>query len=270
LSKVTLAAHLTLDPVTAPTSPSAAASVVYRRATASLRGAFWAGALDALSSPALVSCASYIGLGSLIRELSLGPELAVASTVLTWALPAQVASIEMYALAAPIASVVIAVLLINFRFLPMVISLIPLFRSAGVGGARLYLLAHLVAASTWILTMLRGPEMPPEQRVPYFLGCSCMLVGSSVVGILIGYVVAGAVPREVTYGLVFLNPLSFMLLMLVDLRQRVRILALVFGVAAGPALHLVSPTWGLLIAGLTAGTAAFAADRWLPSLRTTR
>jgi predicted branched-subunit amino acid permease len=256
--------------VSPPNSSSAATAIVYSRATETLRGAFWAGAVDALRSPALVSCASYIGLGSLIRELGLGPELAVASTLFTWALPAQVASIEMYALAAPIASVIIAVLLINFRFLPMVISLIPLFRTAGVRGVPLYLLAHLVAASTWILTMLRGPEMPPEQRVPYFLGCSSMLVGSSVIGILIGYVVAGAVPLEVTYGLVFLNPLSFMLLMLVDLRQRVRILALLFGAAAGPAFHLLSPTWGLLIAGFSAGTAAFAADYWLPALRRSR
>jgi predicted branched-subunit amino acid permease len=253
-----------------PNSSPADAPVVYSRAAASSRAAVWAGAVDALRSPALVSCASYIGLGSLIRELGLGPELAVLSTVLTWALPAQVATIEMYSLAAPLASVVIAVLLINFRFLPMVISLIPLFRTAGVRGARLYFLAHWVAASTWILTMIRGPEMPPEQRVPYFMGCSCMLVGSSVLGIIIGYVVAGAVPQEVTFGLVFLNPLSFMLLMLVDLRQRVRILALVFGAAAGPLFHLLSPTWGLLIAGFSAGTAAFAADRWLPALRRRR
>jgi predicted branched-subunit amino acid permease len=221
--------------------------------------------LDALRSPALVSCASYIGLGSLIRELGLGAGLAVGSTVLTWALPAQVAAIEMYSLATPIVSLVIAVLLINFRFLPMVISLIPLFRAAGVRGPRLYFLAHLVAASTWILGMLRGPELPPEERVPYFLGCSSILIGSGLIGIMIGYVVSGAVPREVGFGLVFINPISFMLLMLVDLRQRVRIMALVFGLAAGPALHLISPTWGLLIAGFSAGTAAFLADRWLPA-----
>ena len=84
---------------------------------------------------------------------------------------------------------------------------------------------------------------------------------------VIGYTVSGAVPREVGYGLVFINPLSFMLLMLVDLRQRVRIMALVFGLAAGPVLHLFSPTWGLLIAGFCAGTAAFLADRWLPAPR---
>jgi predicted branched-subunit amino acid permease len=242
-------------------------STTYPRGAASPRAAFLAGLRDAISSPALVSCASYVGLGSLLHELGLSAELGFASTALIWALPAQVASIEMYALGIPLATILIAVLLINFRFLPMVVSLMPLFRAGGIHRAGQYALAHFVSATPWILTMFRGPEMPPSQRAPYFLGCALTLIASSLIGIQLGYVVAGAVPEAVSYGLVFLNPLFFMLLMFIDLRQRLRLFALVLGAAMGPALHLLTPTWGLLIAGTAAGTAAFLLDHYLPGKR---
>ena len=69
-------------------------------------------------------------------------------------------------------------------------------------------------------------------------------------------------------GLVFLNPIYFMLVFVADARHRARILALVIGALAGPPLHLVSADWGLLITGVVAGSIAFAADLVLPKART--
>jgi predicted branched-subunit amino acid permease len=185
------------------------------------------------------------------------------STLSTWALPGQVATFELYAIGAPLASVFVAVSLINFRFLPMVVALLPLLREPGRPMRRLYLIAHFVAVSAWVLVMLRGPNMPLPQRLPYFAGCTVVLMPMAFLGTTIGYLAAGVVAPEVSYGLVFVNPVFFMLVLLVDLRQRARILALLLGAAAGPVLHLLTPTWGLLISGLLAGTAAFFADRHL-------
>jgi predicted branched-subunit amino acid permease len=69
----------------------------------------------------------------------------------------------------------------------------------------------------------------------------------------------------VTLGLVFLNPIYFMLVFVADARHRARILALVVGAVTGPPLHLVSPDWGLLATGVLAGSLAFAADLALPA-----
>jgi hypothetical protein len=77
----------------------------------------------------------------------------------------------------------------------------------------------------------------------------------------VGWELAGRVPRTVTLGLVFLNPLYFLLLFLIDTPARGRLLALGFGAALGPLLHLATPDWGLLLCGLVAGTLAFALDR---------
>lgn len=242
-------------------------SPVYTRACASRRAAFVAGMKDSIGSPALVLGASFIGFGSLLYEMDIALWLGFLSIVSTWALPAQVATIEMFARDAPLFAVFIAVALINFRFLPMTVAMLPLLRQSGVRAWRLYLLAHFIAVTTWVLVMLRAPEMPPEQRRPYFWGGVIMVIPAALFGTSIGYVAAGAVPPQVTHGLIFLNPVFFMLVLLVDLRQRARAYALLLGAVLGPALHALSPTWALLIAGLIGGTAAFFGDRLLMARR---
>jgi hypothetical protein len=47
-----------------------------------------------------------------------------------------------------------------------------------------------------------------------------------------------------------------MLLFLQDLRDRARLYALLLGGALGAPLHMLSPEWGLLLAGLAGGTIA--------------
>ena len=69
-------------------------------------------------------------------------------------------------------------------------------------------------------------------------------------------------PAEVTLGLVFLNPIYFMLVFAADARRRARVLALVLGALAGPSLYLVATDWSLLLTGLIAGSLAFFGDLW--------
>ena len=77
----------------------------------------------------------------------------------------------------------------------------------------------------------------------------------------IGFYLADLLPGYITLGLVFLNPIYFMLVFVADAKHRARILALGIGALAGPLLHLVSTDWGLLLTGLLAGSLAFFADR---------
>ena len=238
---------------------------VYARACASRRAAFVAGMRDSIGSPALVLGASFVGFGSLLYELDISLLLGFLSIVTTWALPAQVASVEMFARGAPLFAVFVAVALINFRFLPMTVAMLPLLRQSGRPIWQLYVQAHFIAVTTWVLVMLRGPEMPPDQRLPYFWGGVTMVIPAALLGTTLGYVAAGAVPVQVTQGLIFLNPVFFMLVLLVDLRQQSRAYALLLGAGLGPVLHALTPTWGLLIAGLIGGTAAFFGDRMLAS-----
>ena len=71
---------------------------------------------------------------------------------------------------------------------------------------------------------------------------------------------AGALSRDVTLTLVFLNPVFFTLVF-ADARGRAAIMAVLAGVVAGPLFHLLSPDWGLLLTGAVAGTGAYLTDR---------
>ena len=75
-----------------------------------------------------------------------------------------------------------------------------------------------------------------------------------------GYLLVGMVPAPVALGLVFLNPIYFMLMFVADFRLPARAAALTLGAIAGPLLQPLGSEWGLLAAGLLAGSAAFGLD----------
>src|SRR5690606_10853735 len=163
---------------------------------------------------------------------------------------------------ASLAVILLAVALTNARLLPMTVVLMPLLRSPGRPRWHYYLTAHLVAITGWTHAMRRFPSLPPEARLPHYLGFGLVLWSSTLATTAFGFGLADLVPQSVTLGLVFLNPIYFMLIFVADFRQTGRALALGFGAVAGPLLHLVDPDWGLLATGLIAGTAAFLIAEW--------
>jgi predicted branched-subunit amino acid permease len=230
-----------------------------RRATAA--ASFRFGMREGVGVPGIVMGASFVGFGSLVRESGLSLPFAIVSTATGWALPGQLALIELYAAGAGLVAITLAVALANARLLPMTISALPLMRHPQHARILYWAAAHFVAVTGWAQLMRRAPVLRPEHRLIYYFGLTLTLWAISLAATAIGWVLAGQVPQSVTLGLVFLNPLYFLLLFLIDNPARGRILALGFGAALGPLLHLVTPDWGLLLCGLIAGTLAFALDR---------
>ncbi len=226
------------------------------------RGPALRGVIDATGMPALVLFASMVGYGSMAREYGLGLWSAVASTGLIWGLPGQIAMVELYALGAPMIAVVVAASAANARFLPMVLSVMPLLAEGTKRKRWLYVFAQFLSLNPWAAIMREGPGMKPADRGPYYMGFALVCVGSALIGTAAGFMLAGVLSREVILSLVFLNPVFFTLVF-VDARGRGPILAVLFGVIAGPALHTVSPAWGLIVTGILAGGGAYAADRLL-------
>ncbi|MDH3335808.1 MAG: hypothetical protein OEL50_04105, partial [Rhodospirillaceae bacterium] len=91
----------------------------------------------------------------------------------------------------------------------------------------------------------------------YLLGYGGLLWSISPIFTAIGFFLSDAVPRPVSIGLVFLNPLYFTLLFLVDLKKPTKVIALVLGAILGPLLFLFSSDWSLLLTGIIGGTAAY-------------
>lgn len=223
-------------------------------------GARSAGIRAAVGAPALVLGASYVGFGAFVHQSGLTLFQGLASTIAGWALPGQIALIEIFAIGGSVLAAAIAVGLANARLLPMVVTLLPILRQGDENAKpRLihYLSAHFIALTGWAVAMQRTPDMPPNQRLPFFLGFTLVIWLATVFSTALGFFLVGVLPATVTLGLVFLNPLYFMLLFTADLMRKDRGLALIFGAILGPLFHLVSPDWGLLATGFIGGTLAF-------------
>jgi hypothetical protein len=146
--------------------------------------AWRAGLLAGLGAPGWALAASFFGFGALARELGLSLPMALWSSVAIWAVPGQMALVEMQALGADFLAIVLAVTLINARFLPMTLPLMVHLRAAitdAVAAGRrtrrreriaLYASAHLVALTAWVGGMRVTPALPPPQRMPWFIGFS--------------------------------------------------------------------------------------------------
>jgi predicted branched-subunit amino acid permease len=219
------------------------------------------GARDALGVPAAVLGAGFIGFGALAAESGLDLVPALLSTLTIWALPGQLVLAEMHHAGAGVAAIVLAVMLINARFLPMTVSLMPLLRASGRGRTVLYLSAHLITLTGWAAAMRRCPTLPDPQRLPYFIGFSLTCWITSTVCTVAGYSAAAVLPGLLKIAFVFLNPLYFFLILVGEVRERPWMLALAAGAVAGPLLYLTIPKWSILLSGVVGGTVAFFAAR---------
>jgi predicted branched-subunit amino acid permease len=142
----------------------------------------------------------------------------------------------------------------------MTVTLVPILSDLRWPKRLYYLAAQFIAVTAWTVTMQVYPDIPRQYRLPYFLTLGFTLWSITMVMTVAGYLLVGMVPAPVALGLVFLNPIYFMLMFVADFRLPARAYALTLGAIAGPLLQPLGSEWGLLAAGLIGGTTAFALD----------
>lgn len=225
-------------------------------------GMFRRGLIDGFSLPAFMVAASMMGYGALVQSAGLSLGLAIVSTVGIWGLPGQVAFIEYILLGAPVLSMLIAVSMANMRFLPMSLSLIPMFRGSESGWRLRYFWVQIMSVNTWVGLLRKAPELTADERGPYYAGFSTICLICGVAGSASGYLLADTLPFYVTVTMVFINPIYFAFVF-AAMRARACMISLMAGAVTGPPLYLLSPEWSLPFCGLIAGTIGYAADRIL-------
>ena len=206
--------------------------------------------------PAALLVISLMGFGALCRESGLGLDFALVQLVTMWAMPGQIAFVELYAAGNSILAIILAVAMANVRFMPMAATLMPLLRPGMRQPGWLYAMSHLISFSAWVWVLRRCPELPPKRRAAYYMGFVTITVGAGIIGTLAGYFLSGAVPGNVTLALVFVNIIYFVL-MLADARGLAALLAVAAGAVAGPFLHMATSDWGLMLSGVIGGTFAY-------------
>ena len=231
------------------------------------RAAFKGGLRRACGVPVLVLASSFLGFGALVHQVGLSVWHGLFSTATAWALPGQVALLELYAVGASLAVIAGAVALVNARLLPMTITLMPLLQGPGWPRWAYYLAANWIAVTAWAAGQRDCPALPAEERLPYFFGMSAVLWCATLATTAAGFYLSDLVPFSVTLGLVFVNPIYFMLVFAADVRARPRLIALLLGALLGPPLFLLDPEWSLPATGIIAGSAALLLDRALAKRR---
>ncbi len=219
----------------------------------------------ALALPAWIVGFSLLGVGSLARDAGHPIGAAVLSTVLIWAAPAQLILYGTLASGGLLVAAALAVALSAIRLLPMTLSIWPYLRRPGQPLWLQLLMAHFVAATSWIDATRHLPGMEAERRVPYYLGfaSACMAVSATMTAL--GFLLVSALPGPLAAGLLCLTPLYFMISLVGSARDATDWLAIGLGIGLVPVAQLtIGKDFDLLATGLVGGTAAFLLGRVLP------
>jgi predicted branched-subunit amino acid permease len=226
------------------------------------------GIRDAAGLPALMLMASLIGVGGLARDVGYPMGAGVLSTILIWAAPGQMVMFGAIAAGAALPAVAIAVSLSSIRFLPMCVALLPMLRRPGTPIWLLLLISHYVAITAWVHSMRVLPDMPVEERIPYFLGFANTVLVAATFATGAGYYLIGQLPTPLAAGLLLTSPLFFLVNMVASARQAVDWLALGLGFGLAPfAMAVVPAGLDLLVEGLVGGTLAYLVHRILRARR---
>ncbi|MEY3863310.1 MAG: hypothetical protein RIR50_1264 [Pseudomonadota bacterium] len=218
------------------------------------------GAKDAFGAPAAILFAGMLGFGAMGQANGLDIWLTSATSFFMFALPGQVVLVEMLVLSASGVTIAIAVTLTATRFFTMCLTLFPQFPEKQ-RSSFYYLVVHFVAMTAWAVSMRDFPKMKPEDRLSYFTGFAFVCWAVSTPATVLGYMVAGQVPSYINLGLVFINPLFF-LLTFTEVKPRGNRIAILLGAPLGLLSYLWFPDYSLLIAGLFGGTIAYMVDKY--------
>lgn len=219
------------------------------------------GALDALGIPSVVLLGGMTGYGALAHDSGFTPGLALLSTLLVWGLPGQIAMAELQAAGADLLAITIAVGMANMRFFPMAVALLPTFGERAGGRLGRLFQAQIMSASSWAFIMRSGTPNGSAARIGYHVGFAGVCLSLAAIGTTLGYFGSSALPRPLALALLFINA-CFLLLLLIDVRQRGAFVAILSGVAIGIPANAYLPDTGLIVTGIVGGTLGYLA--WTP------
>ena len=219
---------------------------------------FFRGMRESVSVAGLILVTAHVGFAGLAQEAGVSMAQAVFMVAVIWALPAMVVMLGAILSGAGLAAVAFAVALSSIRLTPMVVALVPELRASGTRKITLYLLAHFVAVTSWVIAMHGIRAVPREMRTSYYAGLGGVLVFANMIVVGVVYSVLDSLPPVVAAALFLLTPMYFVTSLWGSARERASHVAMVLGLVLGPAMHLVIPGFDLLFAGAIGGGIAYA------------
>lgn len=225
------------------------------------KDAFWSGIRDAAGAPAAVLFAGMVGFGAMGKTNGFDVWFTTSTSFFMFALPGQVVLLEMAITGSSVLAIALAVTLTATRFITMTVTLFPQLHQRDRNRS-LYASVHLLAMTAWAISMREFHAIETRHRLSYFVGLGLLCWLISIPGTILGFYLAGMVPVAITLGLVFINPLFF-LLTFTEVKPWINRIALSMGCIFGPIFFMIDRDTSLLSSGLVAGTIAYFIDRKL-------
>ncbi len=211
---------------------------------------------DSLSLPAFILFFTMMGFGSFARSTGFDMDMAVIASLFIWGLPGQLVMAELTVTGQPILAIILACSLANARFLPMVVSFLPMISHPKTKFRQLLLDAQLLSINSWAMCLREFPGVDPAQRRRYFVVFALIILLAALLGTATGHAVSVLLPQPLVLGLIFTSPLFFALVLsaVPALSHR---LALIIGCLIVPLMYEWFPSIDLLLTGLIGGSIAF-------------
>ena len=220
---------------------------------------FLRGASKVVSVPGFILCTAHVGFADLAQQAGITLAQAVFMVGVIWALPGMVVLVGAVLSGVGLLATAFAVALSSVRLTPMVVALVPELRDNRTSKLTLYLLAHFIAVTSWVIAMETIHDVPRSVRTSYYFGLGSILVVTNMVVVAIVFSVAPALPPVVAAGLFLLTPMYFLTSLWGSAREQASHVAMLLGLVLGPLIHLLAPAFDLLGAGLIGGGLAYAA-----------
>ncbi|MDB9808055.1 AzlC family ABC transporter permease [Candidatus Pelagibacter sp.] len=214
-------------------------------------------AVKGFNSPAIALGASFIAVGALFKNIGLNFQESIFSTFFTYALPGSLIMAESIIIGTSLLNIFLAVWLVNARLYPMTVSLFPLLTHKSQPKLKYYVACHFIAVSAWLIMKDNYKAVERKYRLDFWIGVGAanLLVAVSATGF--GFFIADYLNNDMMIGLAIVNPVYFICVMVVAMRNIQMILAILFGSFFGILFYFISPEWCILLGGFTAGTLAF-------------
>ncbi|MEJ8476742.1 AzlC family ABC transporter permease [Roseibium algae] len=233
---------------------------------ASLPGRVWffRGSRAAVSIPALILTAAFVGYAGLARGSGLSLAETLLMTGMVWALPSIVVLTGAISSGLGLVPAAIAVALASVRLMPMTMALVPLVKVEGKTKRwQLLYISHFVAITAWVYGMRNLPNLPREGRLPFFAGFGTTVTSFVFCMTGIAYMLVERMPPVLAGALFLLTPIYFVCSLWSASKISADKAAMIIGLLLGPLFYIYLPGLDLLWTGLVGGTIAYLITRYM-------
>jgi len=215
------------------------------------------GVKHAIGVPALGLGSSMFAFGAFLHSAGFDLYQSFLSTFFTFALPGQFVMAETILAGGTLLNIFLAVLLTNSRLYPMTVNITPVIRNSNISKWKQYLGAHFIAVTSWFNFFAVEKSINQEDKFNYFFGLGGFLWANSVLCTVAGYLFSNLVSHEILIGLVFINPMYFLVMTVSNLKEKKLICSIFLGAVLSILLNDFFPGWSVLIAGITSGSLGY-------------